>query len=177
METMKDHDRLMRVFISSTFRDLMEERTYLMNRVFPMLRSLGELHNVTVVPVDLRWGITDEESENMTHSAKVVDLCLREINNSQPFFIGITGQRYGWCPSAYELGGLFTQQSSQKWITSCLNGNMSVTELEMQYGVWKNPRWKSRVRLTPEGEIAWLFHLATGQGESQEWGSLFGALF
>lgn len=132
------NDRLIRIFISSTFRDLMEERTYLVNRVFPVLHSLASQRHVMVVPIDLRWGITDDNDEKMTHSAKVVTQCLREIDNSHPFFIGITGQRYGWRPSAEELDKIDLSPSSLNRIKTCLNGRMSVTELEMQYAVWRN---------------------------------------
>lgn len=111
-----------------------------MNRVFPMLRSMAERRNVTVVPIDLRWGITDDDADEMTNNARVVDLCLREIDNSQPFFIGITGQRYGWCPQAEELETIAGRSSSKKWIKECLEYGMSITELEMQYAVWRNPR-------------------------------------
>lgn len=137
---MFEFSRLIRVFISSTFRDLTEERTYLVNKVFPVLRNMASQRNVTVVPVDLRWGITSEQDEKMTYSAKVVSQCLHEVDNSHPFFIGITGQRYGWCPRTEELGGIDVPQSSQKWISTCLDGEMSVTELEMQYAVWRNPQ-------------------------------------
>lgn len=136
---MKSDDRLIRVFISSTFRDLMEERKYLINKIFPLMRSMAEQRNVTVVPVDLRWGITNEEEEKMTQGVKVVCLCLREIDNSRPYFIGLTGQRYGWCPRPEEMTSLSAFPVFREWMQTCFEEGMSVTELEMQYAVWKNP--------------------------------------
>ena len=84
-------NRQIRVFISSTFRDMQDERDYLMKRTFPKLRKLAAERDVTLTELDLRWGITEEESK----SGKVVEICLREIENSIPFFIGIIGNRRG----------------------------------------------------------------------------------
>ena len=78
-------NRQIRVFISSTFQDMQDERDYLMKRTFPKLRKLAAERDVTLTELDLRWGITEEEAE----SGKVVEICLCEIENSVPFFIGI----------------------------------------------------------------------------------------
>ena len=91
--------RNIRIFISSTFKDMARERDYLMKNVFPKLQKIASERNVSVVPLDLRWGITQEESK----SGKVLEVCLREIEDSRPFFIGILGSRYGWCPPVEEL--------------------------------------------------------------------------
>lgn len=50
-----------RVFISSTFLDLHEEREILVKRVFPDFRRLCRQRGVTFTEVDLRWGLTDED--------------------------------------------------------------------------------------------------------------------
>jgi hypothetical protein len=49
-------DRVVRVFISSTFRDMFRERDILVKRIFPQLRKLYEDRFVTWGEVDLRWG-------------------------------------------------------------------------------------------------------------------------
>lgn len=90
MKTDLIDNRQIRIFISSTFRDMQDERNQLMRFTFPKLRDLAAKRDVTLTEVDLRWGITDEDSK----SGKVVDICLREIENSIPFFIGIIGNRY-----------------------------------------------------------------------------------
>jgi len=54
--------RVIRVFLSSTFRDFMQERDLLVKEVFPELRRKARERGVDVVDVDLRWGITEEES-------------------------------------------------------------------------------------------------------------------
>jgi nephrocystin-3 len=48
--------RVVRVFISSTFRDFGAERGLLMKRVFPELRRRARARFVEVIGVDLRWG-------------------------------------------------------------------------------------------------------------------------
>jgi len=50
-------DRVVRVFISSTFRDMFEEREILVKRIFPQLRKLCEERFVIWDEVDLRWGV------------------------------------------------------------------------------------------------------------------------
>jgi preprotein translocase subunit SecA/nephrocystin-3 len=55
-------DRQIRVFISSTFRDMQEERDILVKRIFPQLRKLCEERAITWTEVDLRWGITTEHA-------------------------------------------------------------------------------------------------------------------
>ena len=45
-----------KVFISSTFRDLDMERDYLVQKVFPGIRD--KLDGITISEVELRWGIS-----------------------------------------------------------------------------------------------------------------------
>ena len=122
-------NRQIRVFISSTFRDMQDERNYLMKRTFPKLRKLAAEREVTLTEVDLRWGITEEEAK----SGKVVEICLREIENSIPFFIGIIGNRYGWVPEREDLGGSMTERFTD--VNKYVEQHLSVTEMEMQFGV------------------------------------------
>ena len=122
-------NRQIRVFISSTFQDMQDERDYLMKRTFPKLRKLAAERDVTLTELDLRWGITEEESR----SGRVVEICLREIENSIPFFIGIIGNRYGWVPEKKDLAGNVTERFPD--VETWINEHLSVTEMEMQFGV------------------------------------------
>ena len=87
-------DRQIRVFISSTFRDMQAERDHLVKFIFPQLRKLCESRGVTWGEVDLRWGVTDEQAAD----GKVLPICLEEIKRCRPYFIGLLGERYGWIP-------------------------------------------------------------------------------
>jgi hypothetical protein len=76
--------RVVRVFVSSTFRDMQAEREELVKRVFPELRRLCDARGVVWGEVDLRWGIPDEAAAE--HG--VLPICLEEIRRCRPFFIG-----------------------------------------------------------------------------------------
>lgn len=127
-------NRQIRVFISSTFRDMQSERNHLMTRIFPMLRRKAARRDVSLVELDLRWGITEEESK----SGQVVQICLNEIDNSRPFFIGLLGDRYGWCPDRRELSKSALLEERYPWLGEELQRGVSITEIEMQYGVLRS---------------------------------------
>ena len=55
-----DEKRVIRVFVSSTFMDMKEEREILVKKVFPQVRKICEERSVTWGEVDLRWGVTDK---------------------------------------------------------------------------------------------------------------------
>ena len=117
--------RVIRVFVSSTFRDMQHEREELVKRVFPQVRRMCEARGVTWGEVDLRWGVTDEQKAE----GAVLPICLAEIERTRPYFIGLLGQRYGWVPDelppelAAELG----------WLADATG--RSVTEMEILHGV------------------------------------------
>ena len=75
--------RVIRVFVSSTFRDMQEERDYLVKFVFPELRNLCERRGVVWGEVDLRWGVIDEQKAE----GKVLSICLEEIKRCRPCFM------------------------------------------------------------------------------------------
>ena len=52
--------RTFRVFVSSTFEDLKEERNALQREVLPKLRTLCEQHGARFQAIDLRGGVRDE---------------------------------------------------------------------------------------------------------------------
>jgi nephrocystin-3 len=127
-------DRSIRVFISSTFRDMQAERDELVKRVFPHLRKLCEDRGVTFTEVDLRWGVTEEDASE----GRVLPICLAEIERCRPFFIGLLGERYGWVPQRIPDELI----ERQPWLAE--HGQKSVTELEILYGVVNNPEMASR---------------------------------
>ena len=128
----KPIDRVIRVFVSSTFADMHAEREELVKRVFPELRKLCEARGVTWGEVDLRWGIPDERKAE----GKVLPICLAEIQNCRPYFIGILGERYGWVPR--EMSEDLIQ--AQSWLKEHVQEGKSVTELEILHGVLNDPQ-------------------------------------
>ncbi len=121
--------RVIRVFISSTFRDMKEEREELVKRVFPKLRRICEKRGVIWGEVDLRWGITDEQKAE----GKVLPICLKEIQECRPYFIGMLGEKYGWIP--LEISEELVEL--EPWLAE--HREKSVTELEVLHGVLNNP--------------------------------------
>jgi tetratricopeptide (TPR) repeat protein len=89
----------LRVFISSTFRDLQEEREHLIKKIFPEIRALCRERGIVFTEVDLRWGLTDEQLA----LGQVIRACLEEVEKCRPYFIGITGDRYGFVPSYLDI--------------------------------------------------------------------------
>jgi telomerase protein component 1 len=53
--------KTVRVFISSTFRDMQAERDHLVRFVFPQLRQELLQWRIHLVDVDLRWGVTSNQ--------------------------------------------------------------------------------------------------------------------
>lgn len=62
---------MIRVFVSSTFRDMHAERDYLVKIVFHALREKLEKYKLYLIDIDLRWGVTKEKADN----DRVLDLC------------------------------------------------------------------------------------------------------
>jgi len=58
--SIKDTDREVRVFVSSTFKDMMKERDYLIKEVFPEIRHRCNLKGIEFTEIDLRWGVTEK---------------------------------------------------------------------------------------------------------------------
>ena len=97
--------RTFRVFVSSTFADLVEERNALQRRVWPELAKLCEKAGFRFQAIDLRWGISEEAGLDQRTSR----ICLQELKRCQdtsprPNFIILLGNRYGWRPLPEEIG-------------------------------------------------------------------------
>ena len=134
---MSNKSRVIRVFLSSTFRDFAEERDLLVRKVFPELRRLCRERQVELVEVDLRWGITEAEAQQ----GKVLPICLGEIDRARPYFMGFIGDRYGWVPEGSQYPAGIVER--EPWLKEH-QGGKSVTELEMLHGVLNNPAMAGR---------------------------------
>lgn len=126
-------NREVRIFLSSTFSDMDKERTALV-RLFHKLKLESNKRCVSLSLIDLRWGVTADESR----TGKVLSVCLNEIENSHPFFIGLLGSRYGYTPKASELEMNPELMERYSWIGEDIAHGMSITEIEMQYGALRN---------------------------------------
>lgn len=96
---MANQTRTFRVFISSTFSDMKQERGILQRDAFPRLERLCEVRGAKFQAVDLRWGVSEESALNQ----KTLEICLKEIERCQrispkPNFLILLGDKYGWQP-------------------------------------------------------------------------------
>ncbi len=129
--------REIRVFLSSTFRDMEAERNHLVKQIFPKVRAACLARQVGFTEIDLRWGVTEDESKN----GATVEICLKEIDRCRefpPFFIGFLGERYGWMPKHEELAAYWQKRRNSSYarpIQQAIKRGISVTELEMELGV------------------------------------------
>ncbi|TWU00856.1 tetratricopeptide repeat protein [Stieleria varia] len=124
MSDPSNSSRKIRLFVSSTFRDMQAEREHLTKVIFPQLQRLCESRRLEWSVIDLRWGITEEQSQR----GEVLSVCLEEIDRCRPFFIGILGQRYGWRPEPI-VSELI---NDHPWLSQCVG--RSVTEMEIIHG-------------------------------------------
>ncbi|KFO22262.1 Telomerase protein component 1 [Fukomys damarensis] len=113
--------RSIRLFISSTFRDMHGERDLLLRSVLPALQARATPHRISLHAIDLRWGVTEEEARRN----RQLEVCLGEVENSQ-LFVGILGSRYGYVPPSYDL----PDHPHFRWVQQYPPGR-SVTELEV----------------------------------------------
>jgi tetratricopeptide (TPR) repeat protein len=96
---MTSDQRVFRLFVSSTFSDMVAERNALQERVFPKLRRFCQEHGARFQAIDLRWGVSVEASADQ----RTMDICLEELRRCQQVssrlnFIALLGERYGWRP-------------------------------------------------------------------------------
>jgi len=126
--------RTVRIFISSTFRDMHAERDHLVKVVFPELRDRMVGRHLRLVDSDLRWGITEEEAEQ----GRALEICLEEIERSRPFFIGVLGERYGSLVGSLPEGA----ELDRAWLVE--HQGHSLTALEITYAVLGDPELARR---------------------------------
>lgn len=123
--------RQIRVFISSSFEDMDAERNYLRDVIFQRIQDKAKKRAVAVTALDLRWGIPDG-----TDIGKTIEICMNEIDNSYPFFIGIVGGKYGSQPdkkTVFDANEVLREQYSM--LCKYFEEKKSITEMEMRYGV------------------------------------------
>lgn len=90
---------IVRIFLSSTFKDTQIERNALMVDVYPKIQEFCANHGLDFQVVDMRWGIPEDTQADYSTE----ELCLYEIENCQnlslgPNFVAFIGSRYGYRP-------------------------------------------------------------------------------
>ena len=83
---MAQASKTFRIFVSSTFSDLKEERNALQKNVFPELRELCMQHGCRFQAIDLRWGVREEAARDQQKtSTGLQDAVL----NPKPQSVGV----------------------------------------------------------------------------------------
>lgn len=119
-----------RLFVSSTFEDLSIERKYLAEVIFPPFKLEAKRRNIDFYEIDLRWGLRAQ--------APIIKSCLREIELTKPYFMGIIGRSDGTVPTLNDLGkekGVYDEYDSiiEQWIED----GCGITEMEIRYCIEK----------------------------------------
>ncbi|MCD7884161.1 MAG: DUF4062 domain-containing protein, partial [Lachnospiraceae bacterium] len=114
------NNRMIRVFLSSTFRDFMVERNQLNRCVFSELETYCRKQGVSFQVIDLRWGIPEQSA----HNNETMKICLNEIDRCQKLspnmnFLILCGSRYGWRPlpafiSSADWEQMFTKMTERE---------------------------------------------------------------
>lgn len=79
--------REIRVFVSSTFLDFAAEREILIKKVFNELKKMCLDRGVFFSYVDLRWGITNDQSND----GQTISICLREVGHIFIWHLQVSG--------------------------------------------------------------------------------------
>lgn len=141
--------RHLKIFISSTFEDMQEEREVLLKETFLEFKKLAKERFVEITEIDLRTGISPEQAEN----GEIVKVCLDEIkrcSDSPIFFLGILGHRYGSTDWIADIGDDVLEDDSYAWIKDY--SDRSITELEIISAIKKDEQHKRAFFYLKEGE-------------------------
>lgn len=90
-QKIKNNDSTIRIFISSTFSDMSRERDLIATRIAPRVNKFSEGLGITTSVIDMRWGVTAEQ----TQAHDTVSVCLDQVLKSD-IMIVFCGHRYGW---------------------------------------------------------------------------------
>ena len=96
---MVDSTRLFRVFVSSSFEDMAQERRALLDSAFAPLSELCASRGASFQAIDLRWGIGPEAALGQ----QTMPICLAEVRRCLRLsprlnFLALLGDRRGWLP-------------------------------------------------------------------------------
>jgi len=148
-------NKTFRLFISSTFSDLQEERNILQNEVFPYIKTFCKSYGYNFEPIDLRWGVSNEAG--LDH--KAMEICINEVekvfNYPRPNFLIMLGNRYGWIPSPAEIEDKYYEELFNK----------AKSNEQKLLSTW----YKKDENSIPSKFILQPIDLVLGEGNENEW--------
>ena len=104
------------------------ERDVLRQRVLPRLQKVASKYGESVRIIDLRWGVNTTAMSEEQATKRIMDVCFEQIDKCNGRMICLIGSRYGWVAD-YDLADISERYGLK------LPSNVSVTELEIQYGI------------------------------------------
>lgn len=97
--------KTIKIFVSSTFKDMDVERDALRSIVLPRLNNHFASRKRNIQVIDLRHSVeTDTRQAADERERCVFNICMGEILSCKPYFIGLVGHRYGWIPDMNRMG-------------------------------------------------------------------------
>ncbi len=126
--------RNIKIFISSTFKDMDAERDAIKFTVVPALNRRFRDRCIEFRVIDLRVGVNTADLPEHQRENRVLDVCLQNIDDSRPFFIGLLGARYGWIPAHERFEYIVRRLDESRRPLISGGADCSVTELEILYG-------------------------------------------
>lgn len=124
------------IFVSSTFNDMQQERDALQNIVANRINGIAKQYGDYISFCDLRWGVNTVELGEEAAAEKVLNVCLDEIDRSDPPMIVLLGERYGWIPDKKTIKSITDKKAFQ--LDGLEELEISVTALEIEYGSLQN---------------------------------------
>lgn len=136
-----------KVFLSSSFQDMHEERDYLKYHAFAALQSELYQKGWDLKILDLRGTTTQPE---LSQEEAVLRLCLDGVEDCIPRMVVLMGDRYGWIP--YGKGAQYSDEEAKDRTELAVQNindsptldiskdeisGRSVTHLEIYYGLKK----------------------------------------
>lgn len=138
---MENRGATFKVFLSSSFLDMHEERDYLQNHAFKSINSWLRPKGYRLEVMDLRGSTLQAEEEMQRAEVAVLNSCLRRVTECRPRLIGLLGDRYGWV--CYESGGsdqpFYIRETLEAMAKSAgipveETFDKSITQLEIEHG-------------------------------------------
>lgn len=130
-----------KIFVSSTFKDMDLERDALKNIIVPKLNEAFIHQKMHISLVDLRHSVETDSSLNIEEREKrIFQVCMDEIDSCKPYFIGLVGHRYGWKP---DLTGVHKRLYERLNIPDDFpipHNKLSVTVCEFIHGLFSDTK-------------------------------------
>lgn len=125
--------QMIRFFISSTFCDMFGERNLIHKEVLPKLRAFQRLRGEYVEICDLRWGLDHGQAKDIEKTNAIMQVCLKEIDECEPYFIAFLGDYYGTVLKENVV--VKELKYGVSWLSPA--SEMSLTQIELEYAILK----------------------------------------